>query len=90
MTSPKRTQKPEPWDRTQLTFRTVRETTDRLRAVAKKEGMTVNSIVAEAVYKHLHHLETRGGPKRRRMAVCGACGKPAVDAASGGTGRAKP
>jgi hypothetical protein len=85
-------QKPEPWAPAQFTFRTVRETTDRLRAVAENEGMTMNSLVAEAVYRHLHRLESRGDPKRRRMLMCGACGKPAIDAATddtGGTRRAR-
>jgi hypothetical protein len=85
--------KPEPWDPSRFTFRTVKETTDRLRVLAKKEGMTVNSLVAEAVYRHLHRLESRGDRRRRRMLVCGACGKPAVDAATddtGGTRRARP
>jgi len=77
-------QKPEPWDPTRLSFRTVRETSDRIRALAKKEGMTVTSLIAEAIYIHLHRLESRGDRKRRRMLVCGACGKPAVDAATDG------
>lgn len=88
MKSPKRTQKPEPWDPTRLSFRTVRETSDRIRAMAKRDGLTVTSLIAEAIYIHLHRLETRGDPELRRKSVCWGCGKR-TDAATGGTQRAK-
>lgn len=84
----KRRTRAEAWDPTQLTFRTVRETSDRLRALAKKEGLPMNSLIAEAVYIHLHRLETRGDPKLRRKSVCWGCGKR-MDAATDGTGRAR-
>jgi len=78
-----------PWDPARMTFHTVKETMDRLRALAKREGMKVNSLFAEAVYIHLHRLESNGDPKLRRKSVCWSCGTK-MDAASGGTTRAGP
>jgi len=88
MKSPKRTARAEPCDPAQITFRTVRHTSERIRRVAKKEGFTVNSLIAAAIYIHLHRVESRGDPKLRRTLVCEHCGKP-VDADVDGTRRAK-
>lgn len=60
--------------------------------MAKRDGMTVTNLIAEAIYIHLHRLETRGDPAQRRKSVCWGCGKK-MDAATGGTGgtrRARP
>ena len=91
MTAAKR-KKPEPWDPTRLSFRTVRETSDRIRAMAKRDGLTVTNLIAEAIYIHLHRLETRGDPALRRKSVCWSCGKAkdAATDATDGTGRARP
>lgn len=79
--------KGDPSDPSRLTFRTVRATKERLEALSKREGLEVNSLMAEAIYIHLHRLETNRDPKLRRKSACWGCGK-AMDAASGGTGRA--
>ena len=57
-----------------LTFDTVAETRDRIEAVAKSNGMDAAGIIAEALYVHLHKLESRGNAKLRRQSVCWGCG----------------
>lgn len=82
MKAGKRGRKREPWHRAWFRYRTVRDTMQRLSAVAKKEGMTINAIIGEAVHKHLFALETRGDPRLRRKSVCWSCGKMMDDAAA--------
>jgi len=74
MSTVKRKTKREPWDPAQFTYRTVREHADELRAMAKREGMTINALMAEAIYKHVFHLEQRRDPGLRRKSVCFGCG----------------
>jgi hypothetical protein len=75
--------------RVRVTFGTVRHTYDRLRALAKRDGMKVTNLIAEAIYIHLHRLESNGDPRLRRKSVCWSCGD-LMDAANGGTPRAGP
>jgi predicted DNA-binding protein len=44
-------------------FRSAASLAERMRALAKREGLTIQSLMAEAIYRHVHHLETYG---RRR------------------------
>lgn len=49
-----------PTARVKITFATIAETRDRIAAAAKQAGTDVESVIAEALYVHLHRLETSG------------------------------
>ena len=70
-----------------VSFGTPKNMQDRLRAVAKRERMTVACLIEEALCIHLHRLETNGDPRLRRKSVCWRCGD-ILDAATGGMARA--
>lgn len=65
----------QPTDRVTLHVEMVADTRARLEAAAKGDGMTLNGILMEAVYVHLHKLESRGSQALRRKAVCWSCGE---------------
>ncbi len=74
--------------RVRIAFSDVQDTQDRLVALSKSEGLSVESLLSEAVYIHLHRLESAGDPKLRRKSVCWSCGN-IMDAAADGTMHAR-
>lgn len=56
--------------------------------MAKRDGLTVTNLIAEAIYIHLHRLETRSDPAQRRKSVCWGCGKK-MDASAEGAAKSK-
>lgn len=74
--------------RVRITFGTVQDMQDRIRALAKRDGLSVTNLLSEAIYIHLHRLESAGDPKLRRKSVCWSCGS-IMDAGAGGTAHAR-